>query len=160
MSLWWSSVLSSHIAGCRCPGGREAHLRRCAGSSELFSAGLSGWERCSSRTRRWCSQLGCSPQCNCWTVWGFLNSRFLRPNLSSDRGAAVAWWIERWTFNPRLWVRISALAEIVHGWGETLEQGTEPPTAPQALPTAPGVCVCVCVCVSTAPGVCVFTWMG
>ncbi len=21
-SLWWSSVLSSHIAGCRCPGGR------------------------------------------------------------------------------------------------------------------------------------------
>ncbi len=42
-----------------------------------------------------------------------------------------------------------------HDWGETLEQGTEPPTAPQApqhwLPTAPGVCsrwVCVhcCVC--------------
>ncbi len=24
-------MLSSHIARCRCPGGREAHLRRCAG---------------------------------------------------------------------------------------------------------------------------------
>ncbi len=35
-------MLSSHVAGCRCPGGREGHLRRCAGSSELFSAGLSG----------------------------------------------------------------------------------------------------------------------
>ncbi len=61
MRLWWSSVLSSHIAGCRCPGGREAHFRQCAGPSELFYAGLSGWERCSSRTRQWCSQSGCSP---------------------------------------------------------------------------------------------------
>ncbi len=71
-SLWWSSVLSSHIAG----------LRWCAGPSELFYAGLSGWERCSSHTRRWCSQAGCSPQCNCRTVWGF---------LSSDRISSVAW---------------------------------------------------------------------
>ncbi len=43
---------------------------------------------------------------------------------------------------PRLWVQISA--GIVHDWGHTLEQGTEPPTAPRApqcrLPTAPGVC--------------------
>ncbi len=35
-------------------------------------------------------------------------------------------------------------AGIVHDWGETLEQGTEPPTAPRALhcrlPTAPSVC--------------------
>jgi len=46
--------------------------------------------------------------------------------------------------NPRLWVRIPALAGSVHDWGETLEQATEPPTAPRApqcwLPTAPGVC--------------------
>ncbi len=44
----------------------------------------------------------------------------------------------------RLWVRISAPAGIVHDWGETLEQVTEPPTTPRApqhwLPTAPGVC--------------------
>ncbi len=39
--------------------------------------------------------------------------------------------IERQTCNPRLSVRISASAEIVHDWGETLEQGTEPPTAPR-----------------------------
>ncbi len=37
-----------------------------------------------------------------------------------------------------------------HDWGETLAQGTKPPTAPRApqhwLPTAPGVCSrCVCV---------------
>ncbi len=43
-----------------------------------------------------------------------------------------------------------------------LEQGTDPPTAPQApqhkwLPTAPSVCS-RCVCVFTA--VCVCTWMG
>ncbi len=46
--------------------------------------------------------------------------------------------------DPMLWVWISALAGIVHDWGETLEQGTEPPTAPRAphcqLPTAPSVC--------------------
>ncbi len=46
--------------------------------------------------------------------------------------------------DPRLWVRISAPAGIVHDWGETLDQGTEPPTAPRApqcrLPTAPSVC--------------------
>ncbi len=46
--------------------------------------------------------------------------------------------------NPRLWVRLPALAGIVHDWGETLEQVTEPPTAPRTphsrLPTAPGVC--------------------
>ncbi len=68
----------------------------------------------------------------------------------------------------RSWVRVSVLAEIVGGGSEgpalsstlntmteTLEQGTEPTTAPWApqqkwLPTAPGVCslcVCVCVCV-------------
>ncbi len=38
-------------------------------------------------------------------------------------------------------VRIPAPAGIVHDWGETLEQGTEPQTAPRAphsrLPTAP-----------------------
>ncbi len=34
-----------------------------------------------------------------------------------------------------------------HDWGETLEQGTEPTTAPW-VPIALGVCVCVC------------TWMG
>ncbi len=38
-------------------------------------------------------------------------------------------------------VRIPALAGSVHDWGETLEQGTKPPTAPWAphsrLPTAP-----------------------
>ncbi len=60
----------------------------------------------------------------------------------SNEGAQ---WIERWTCNPRLWVRISAPAGIVHDWVETLEQGTEPPTAHQApqrqLPTAPCVCV-------------------
>ncbi len=67
-SLWWSSVLSSHIAGCRCPGGREANLGRCAGSSQLFSSGLSGWERCSSRPRRWCSQSRYSPQYNCLRI--------------------------------------------------------------------------------------------
>ncbi len=69
--------------------------------------------------------------------------------------------LEIWTCNLRLWVRISGLAGIVfgggvnnerslhlryHDWGETLEQGTEPPTAPRApqhwLPTALGVCVC------------------
>ncbi len=80
-SLWWSSVLSPHISGCRCPVGREAHLRRCAGPSELFYAGLSGWEQCSLHTRWWCSQSGCSTQCNCRTVWGF---------LSSDRISSVA----------------------------------------------------------------------
>ncbi len=41
----------------------------------------------------------------------------------------------------RLWVRIPGPAGSVHDWGETLEQGTEPPTAPRALhsrlPTAP-----------------------
>ncbi len=41
----------------------------------------------------------------------------------------------------RLWVRIPAMAWSVHDWGETPEQGTEPPTAPQApqcrLPIAP-----------------------
>ncbi len=49
-----------------------------------------------------------------------------------------------WTCNLRLWVWISALAGIVHDWGETFAQGTEPPTAPRAplrwLPTAPGLC--------------------
>ncbi len=42
-------------------------------------------------------------------------------------------------FKFRLWQEVS-----VHDWGETLEQGTDPPTAPRApqcwLPTAPGVC--------------------
>ncbi len=39
---------------------------------------------------------------------------------------------ERWTCNLRLWVRISVPAGIVLDWGETLEQGTKPPTAPRA----------------------------
>ncbi len=77
-SLWWSSMLSSHIAGCRCPGGREAHLQWCAGPSELFSSGLSSWEWCCSRTRRWCSLSGSSPQCNCRT-----ENFELRPNFFS-----------------------------------------------------------------------------
>ncbi len=59
-------------------------------------------------------------------------------------GAVVALIASGWTCNPRLWVRISAPAGIVHDWGETLEQGTEPATAPRTplcqLPTAPGVC--------------------
>ncbi len=57
-----------------------------------------------------------------------------------------------------------------HDWGETLEQGTEPPTAPRALqhwlPTAPGcvhgVCVCVCVCMclfTTHCCVCALGWV-
>ncbi len=58
--------------------------------------------------------------------------------------AVMAWWTERRTCNPRLWVRILALEGIVHDPCETLEQGTEPPTAPRApqcrLPTAPSVC--------------------
>ncbi len=33
--------------------------------------------------------------------------------------------MEKWTCNPRLWVWISAPAEIVYDWG------TEPPTAPR-----------------------------
>ncbi len=56
-----------------------------------------------------------------------------------------------------LWVRVSGPAGIVgggsecpalslllqyHDWGETLEQGTEPPIAPR-------FCVCVCVCART-----------
>ncbi len=46
-----------------------------------------------------------------------------------------------------------------HDWGETLEQGTEPPTAPRTAAaladTAPGVCSqCVCSLL------CVCTWMG
>ncbi len=57
---------------------------------------------------------------------------------------ATVVWIGRWTCNLRLWVRISAPAGIVHDWGETFEQGTEPPTALRAphcrLPTAPSVC--------------------
>ncbi len=55
--------------------------------------------------------------------------------------------MEKWTCNPRLWVRISAPAGIVHDWGETLEQGTEPPTAPRRRSvgcTLLQMCVCVC----------------
>ncbi len=48
-------------------------------------------------------------------------------------------------------------AAITKSW--TLEQGTEPPTAPRALlcwlHTAPSVCVCV----STAPSVCALGWV-
>ncbi len=44
-----------------------------------------------------------------------------------------------------------------HDWGETLEQGTKPPTAPRApqhwLPS-------VCVCVFHYSLLCVCTWMG
>ncbi len=47
------------------------------------------------------------------------------------------------------------------GSGETLEQGTEPPTAPRTplrqLSTAPGVCVCVCVHCSRC--VCALGWV-
>ncbi len=57
---------------------------------------------------------------------------------------AVAEWIERWTCNPRLWVQISAPAGIVHDWGETLKQGTEPPTALRTAHCSGSVC----------------TWMG
>ncbi len=31
-------------------------------------------------------------------------------------------------------VKVPAPAGSVHDWGETLEQGTKPPTAPRALP--------------------------
>ncbi len=68
-------------------------------------------------------------------------------------------------------VRVSLLAGIVgggsecplfhlqyHDWGETLEQGTEPPTALAAHCSGCVFTVCVftivCVCV------CVCTWMG
>ncbi len=59
----------------------------------------------------------------------------------------------------------------VHDWGETLEQGSEPPTAPRTahcsrcvcVHCSRCVCVCpllqVCVCVSTAPGVCALGWV-
>ncbi len=65
-----------------------------------------------------------------------------------NMGAVVAWWIERWTCNPRLWVRISAPA------------GTEPPTAPRRRSVScpllqVWVCVCVCVCsLQVCPSVC------
>ncbi len=42
-----------------------------------------------------------------------------------------------------------------HDWGETLEQGTEPPTAPRAPHPLLQVCVCVCVCVCIYMCVCV-----
>ncbi len=49
--------------------------------------------------------------------------------LGSSRGLMDrALWLET-RGNPRLWVRIPALAGSVHDWGETLEQGTEPPGA-------------------------------
>ncbi len=53
----------------------------------------------------------------------------------------------------------SILHPQYHNWGETLEQGTKPPTAPRApqhwLPS-----VCVCVCVFHYSLLCVCTWMG
>ncbi len=95
-SLWWSSVLSSHITGCSCPGGGEAHLRQCAGPSELFYAGISSWEWCSSHTRRWCSQSGCSPQCNCLRIFE------LRPNFVSRLRKKRRWWAFLTT--DRVWI--------------------------------------------------------
>ncbi len=67
-SLWWSSVLSSHVAGCRCPGGREGHLRQCAGSFELFSAGLSGAVPVPG------GDAASQDALHSTTVWGFLSS--------------------------------------------------------------------------------------
>ncbi len=85
-----------------------------------------------------------------WNIQtGFLNhSNTFSENVDSNKWfvqksdtAVTAWGAERWTCNPRLWVRILVPAGIVHDWGETLEQGTEPPTAPRTpqcrLSTAP-----------------------
>ncbi len=72
--------------------------------------------------------------------------------------AGQSWllWIERWTCNPRLWVRISAETRLRSDpWARHRTPNCSP-----GLSTAPGVCVCVCVCVSTAPGVCVSTAPG
>ncbi len=59
-------------------------------------------------------------------------------SLRSGRDCRWGEWITSALFHPQS-----------HDWGEALEQGTEPPTAPRApqhwLPTAPGVCVCVCL---------------
>ncbi len=75
----------------------EAHLRRSTGPSELFYAGLSGWERCSSRTRQRWSQSVCSPQCNCRTVFFKL-----RPNFFSHLR-------KRLVGLPRYWPCVNSL---------------------------------------------------
>ncbi len=84
-------------------------------------------------------------------------------------GAVVAYWIESRTYNSKVagsslrsgrncrwgeWITSTLSLHLQHhDWG-ALEQGTEPPTAPQApkhwLPTGCVFTVCVCVCVFTA----------
>ncbi len=64
-------------------------------------------------------------------------------------------------------VNTSALFHLqYHDWGETLEQGTKPPTVPRAQQQygcpllrvcVYGVCVCVCVCVHCC--VCALGWV-
>ncbi len=64
------------------------------------------------------------------------------------------------------WI-ISALFHLqYHDWGETLEQGTKPPTVPRGPQQygcpllrvcVYGVCVCVCVCVHCC--VCALGWV-
>ncbi len=43
--------------------------------------------RGSSHIRWWCSQSGCSTQCNCRTVWGFLSSDQISPVTWGRRDA-------------------------------------------------------------------------
>ncbi len=113
------------------------HLEQWA--ADIAAPGEQSWTSCQSRDS--------NPQP--WVTSGF-KSNALPGTGSIIRGVwgrycvfllGQSW---RWTCNPRLWVQISAPAGIAHDWGETLEQGTEPPTAPWALqrwlPTAPGVC--------------------
>ncbi len=114
-----------------------------------------------------CKWINALASQNAFIMWNVCNQFFLKEHESCDFlgrfglelyshsgviikelcchtmcGAGI---IKHWNRgNPRLWVRLPALAGSVHDWGETLEQGTKPPTAPRAphsrLPTAPGVC--------------------
>ncbi len=57
----------------------------------------------SSRIRWWCSQSGCSTQCNCRTVWGF---------LSSDQISPVAWGRRDAVGLPHYWLCVSSPGEV------------------------------------------------
>ncbi len=130
-NLWWSSMLSSHIAGCKCPGGREAHLRWFAGPSELFYAGLSGWVRYSSRTRQRCSQSGCSPQCNCRTVWGFLSSDRISSVPEEEETFLITVWIVQVSSSVMFTLRNLMLLTSQWWWGGTHWSASwNPPPAP------------------------------
>ncbi len=84
------------------------------------------------------------------TFHWYLNS--IGSSLRSGRDCRWGEWITSALFHPQS-----------HNWGEALEQGTEPPTAPQVpqhwLPTAPGVCVCVCVCSLLTTVWCALGWV-